>query len=154
MRENEAHLGLSFGILTKKYFGALTKELEHLDIERYFFVLVTIKETTVACTQQYLADTLQVDKVAMVKIMEYLSGKKYIKRARNPEDKREIHVHLTAKGDRRMEEIYRGIHKVNKEATVGLSEKQKDNFFKILNLINGNLSGAPSKKIVLEIKKR
>lgn len=153
MRENKTRLGLSLGILTKKYFGVLTKELERLDIERYFFVLVIIKEDKVECTQQYLADTLQVDKVAMVKIMEYLSEKKYIKRRRNPEDRREIHVQLTAKGNKKMEQIYKAIDKTNKEATARLSEKQKRNFFQTLDIINQNLCGVPSKKMILEIKK-
>jgi len=39
MQESKVRLGLNIAILTKKYFGVLTKELEHLDIERYFFCI-------------------------------------------------------------------------------------------------------------------
>jgi len=124
-----------------------------LILKDIFFVLVVIKENKAASTQQYLANTLQIDKVAMVKIMEYLSEKGYVKRTRNLKDRREIHVQLTAKGNKKMEQIYKAIHKTNKEATAGLSEKQKSNFIKILDVINHNLCGIPAKKMILEIKK-
>jgi DNA-binding MarR family transcriptional regulator len=153
MKDKELRLGLCLAILTKKYFGVLSKKLEHLDIERYFFVLVIIKEDKASCTQQYIADALQVDKVAMVKIIDYLSKKGYILRERNPKDRREIHIRLTDKGNKKIEVIYSAIDKTNKEATFGIPKKQKDEFFKAMGIINRNLCGAPSKKMILEVKK-
>jgi len=146
-------LGLYFGMLTKRYFGVLTKKLEGLDIERHFFLLIMINENKAKCTQQYLADTLLIDKVAMVKNLDYLSGKGYVVRETNPKDRRETHVTLTTKAKKGMKLIYAAIEKTNKEAASGLTEKQQDEFFKAMEVINRNLSLAPSKKMILEMKK-
>lgn len=35
--------GRSLAVLAKTYFGALTKRLEHLEIERYYSVLMVIE---------------------------------------------------------------------------------------------------------------
>jgi len=153
MKEREHYLGLYFGMLTKRYFGVLTKKLEGLDIDRHFFLLIMIDENKEKCTQQYLADTLLVDKVAMVKNLDYLSEKGYIVRETNPKDRRETHVNLTAKAKKAMKLIYAAIEKTNKEATSGLTEKEVKEFFKAMETTNRNLSLAPSKKMVLEMKK-
>lgn len=140
-------------MLTKRYFGVLTKKMEGLDIDRHFFLLIMIDESKEKCTQQYLADTLLVDKVAMVKNLDYLSEKGYIVRATNPKDRRETHVTLTAKAKKAMKIIYSNIDKTNKEAASGLTKKQKEEFFKALEVMNLNLSHSPSRKMVLEMKK-
>ena len=153
MKGREHYLGLYFGMLTKRYFGVLAKKLEGLDIERHFFLLIMINESKVKCTQQYLADTLLVDKVAMVNNLDYLSERGYIVRETNPKDRRETHVTLTAKAKKAMKLIYAAIEKTNKEAASGLKGKQQEEFFKALDVMNNNLSLAPSKRMVLEMKK-
>jgi DNA-binding MarR family transcriptional regulator len=153
MKGREHYLGLYFAMLTKRYFGVLTKKLEGLDIERHFFLLILINESEVKCTQQYLADKLLIDKVAMVKNLDYLAEKGYIVRETNPKDRRETHVILTVKAKKAMKLIYAGIEKINKEATSGLTKKQQDDFFKAMEVVHTNLSHFPSKKMVLEVKK-
>jgi MarR family transcriptional regulator, transcriptional regulator for hemolysin len=153
MKEREHYLGLYFGMLTKRYFGVLTKKLEGLDIDRHFFLLIMIDESKEKCTQQYLADTLLIDKVAMVKNLDYLSEKGYIVRETNLKDRRETHVNLTAKAKKTLKLIYVAIEKTNKEAASGLTEKEVKEFFKALETVNRNLSLAPSKRMVLEMKK-
>ncbi len=153
MKEKENRLGLYFGILTKRYFGVLIKKLEGLDIERHFFILLTIHESKTRCTQQYLADTMLVDKVAMVKNIDYLSKKGYVVREENPNNRRETHILLTPKAKKAIGLIYIGIEKTNKDATAGLTRKQIEELLKTLEIINVNLLHTPSKKMVLEMKK-
>ena len=88
-------LGRSLAILAKTYYGALTKRLEHLEIERYYSILILIENHGAACTQQFICDELRMDKVSMVRIVDYLIEKKYVKKVVNPKDRREHFIQLT-----------------------------------------------------------
>ena len=52
-------LGRSLAILAKTYYGALTKQLEHLEIERYYSILILIENHGADCTQQFICDELK-----------------------------------------------------------------------------------------------
>jgi MarR family transcriptional regulator for hemolysin len=84
-------------ILAKTYFGALTKRLEHLEIERYYSILILIENHGADCTQQFICDELKMDKVSMVRIVDYLVEKKYVKKVVNPKDRREHLFNLQKK---------------------------------------------------------
>jgi DNA-binding MarR family transcriptional regulator len=152
MKEREHRLGRQFGLLTKLYFGVINKRLEKLDIDRSFFVLITINESNANCTQQYIADTLQVDKVSMVKTLDYLSEMGYTVRQRNKTDRRKINVRLTAKAKKNMKLIYDTLEETYKDATSGLTKEQKEEFFAAIEIIARNLNRMPSKKITLRVK--
>ena len=89
--------GRSLAILAKTYFGALTKRLEHLEIERHYSVLIFIERANNGCTQQCICDCLKIDKVTMVGVLDYLIKKKYVKKKVNPADRREHLIELTKK---------------------------------------------------------
>jgi DNA-binding MarR family transcriptional regulator len=86
-------------ILSKYYYGALTKMLEGLDLDRYFSILYFLAENN-GCSQQFICNHLAIDKTAMVKIIDFLIRSGYIKRSVNPSDRREHFILLTGKGKR------------------------------------------------------
>jgi DNA-binding MarR family transcriptional regulator len=145
-------LGRSLAILVKIYFGALAKRLEHLEIERYYSILILI-ENTGRCTQQFICDQLKIDKVSMVRIMDHLIEKKYVKKMLNPNDRREYFVELTSKGTDRMPEIHSAIAEVNQVAFKGLSKECQNDFYKSIALMQQNLEELPSQKIFINYKK-
>ena len=109
-------LGRSLALLAKTYFGALTKRLEHLEVERYYSILILIEDADKGCTQQFICDHLKIDKVSMVRILDYLTQKKYVKKVQNPEDRREYFVQLTPKAKKVMPEIHAAIDGLNELA--------------------------------------
>jgi MarR family transcriptional regulator for hemolysin len=149
----EFPFGRHLTAVTKLYVGALKKRFEHLDLERYYSVLILIENTEDNCTQQYIADVLQKDKTSMVGIIDALEKKGYIRRVTNPLDRRQHIIQLTGKAIKTLPEIHKGINELNATATKGLSKQEVKNFHKNLQLISDNLSKEPAYPIVATFEK-
>jgi DNA-binding MarR family transcriptional regulator len=145
--------GLSFAQITKLYFGALSHMLEDLPLERHFTTLLMIDKATEKCTQQYLSVVLNIDKVSMVRIMDYLSEKGMIKRVVNPDDRREFFIVLTARGKKIMPDIYAAVKELNDIAMKGISIAKKKEFEESLRLVMENLANMPANNVNIKIKK-
>ena len=146
-------LGRRFGMLVQLYFGALTKKLEKLDIERHYSILILLESSKGNCSQQYISDFLKVDKVSMVRMIDYLTKKGYIKRLVNPDDRREHHIVLTNKAYKMLPAIHKAIDELNAAATKGLSPEQVKFFYKSLDLLTNNLAEQPVHAVVVNFKK-
>jgi MarR family transcriptional regulator for hemolysin len=147
-------LGRLMSTITKKYYGALSKQLEHLGVDRHFSPLVVIDKTKEKCTQQYLSDLLNIDKVAMVRILDYLVDKGMITRVVNPNDRREHIVQLTAKAKKVMLGIHKGIIDMNKTALKGLNKGEQEQLHKYMSTIIGNIENLPVNKVDIKLKKK
>ncbi len=80
----ETPLSHHFNTLARDYYGALTHRFQEADIDRYFFVIsLVINHEDI--TQQGIADCLGLEKTYVVKIIDYLDKKGYIKRKTNPQ---------------------------------------------------------------------
>ncbi|MCW3103471.1 MAG: hypothetical protein JWO09_1911 [Bacteroidetes bacterium] len=145
--------GRSLAALAKTYFGALTKRLEHLEIERSYSILIFIEGASKGCTQQCICDCLKIDKVSMVGKLDHLLKMKYIKKTVNPEDRREHLIELTAKARNVLPGIHKEIDALNKEAFKGLSKEQQKELYRCIHVIQSNLDPLPSQKIYINYKK-
>lgn len=146
-------LGKYLGILTKTYIGALTKRLEHLEIERHYSVLIMLEDENGHCSQQYISDILRIDKASMVRITDYLVDKGFIERVVNPTDRREHQLKLTGKAKKVLPEIHKAIKDLNEAATAGLSQQEKKQFFENMQLISSNLDNMPLNNYIVKYKK-
>lgn len=146
-------LGRSLAILAKTYYGALTKRLEHLEIERYYSILILIENNGTTCTQQFICDELKMDKVSMVRIIDYLIDKKYVKKVVNPNDRREHFIQLTTKAIKILPEIHMAIDEVNAAALNGINKVAQKELYHNLNAIQRNLAHLPAQKIFINYKK-
>ena len=146
-------LGRHLAILTKLYYGALTKRLEHLEIEKHYSVLVLVDKAEQKCTQQCISDILKIDKASMVRIIDYLVKKNYLLRKPNLSDRREHLLELTARAVKVMPEIYKVIRELNEFALNGLNLEAVKLFNNALSVISTNLSKLPSDRILVNYKK-
>jgi DNA-binding MarR family transcriptional regulator len=146
-------LGRHLSVLTRQYYGALTKSLEELDIERHYSILILLESSERKCNQQHISEALNIDKASMVRMLDYLSEKGYIKRIPNPDDRRQQHIALTDKAKKQLPRIHRSIAKLNKSATKGLSASEISGFYKMINTIYRNLSNEPAHEVVVNFKK-
>ncbi|MFY9308474.1 MAG: MarR family winged helix-turn-helix transcriptional regulator [Bacteroidia bacterium] len=149
----EQPLGRAMVVITKNYWGALSKNLEHLGIDRHFTTMVAIDTAKERCTQQYLCDVLKIDKVGMVRVMDYLVEKGMITKVVNPNDRREHIVQLTAKGKKIMPGIHEGIKEMNNIALKGLSKGEREVFKGCIEKIILNLANLPVNEIDIKVKK-
>lgn len=145
--------GRFLAILAKSYFGALTKRLEHLEIERYYSVLILIDKTEHSCTQQFICSQLKIDKVSMVRIIDYLSQKNFIEKQQNPEDRREHFIVLKKKAVKILPELYAAIEELNNEAMKGISADEQQIFLAQIATMQSNLEVLPNEKIYINYQK-
>jgi MarR family transcriptional regulator for hemolysin len=149
----EQPLGRALVVITKNYWGALSKKLEHLGIDRHFSTMVAIDHAKEKCTQQYLCDLLKIDKVGMVRFLDYLTDKGVITRVVNPNDRREHIIQLTSKGKKIMPQIHAGIKEMNNIALKGLTKSEQEVFKNYIEKIIFNLKNLPVNKIDIKVKK-
>ncbi|MBS1635723.1 MAG: MarR family transcriptional regulator [Bacteroidetes bacterium] len=139
-------------ILSKLYYGVLTKSLEHLDVDRYFAVLYYIHEHTECCCQQRICDDLVIDKTAMVKVLDHLSKLGLIEKRVNPDDRREFFIHLSKKGEKQTKEIIRTFETVDFNMFHGVSDSDRTTFITVLHTVTENLKNMPSNSLFFNYK--
>jgi len=151
---NNLLLGKTFAILARLFIGAVSKKLEGLDIDRYYIILILLDNSEEKLTQQEICEILKVDKVMMVKMIDYLSSYNYVERTRNPEDRREQHINLTSKARRILPRIKEAYSSITNAAFKGMAEEDKRVFLHSLNSIQNNLSNITSHEVLLSIKRQ
>jgi MarR family transcriptional regulator for hemolysin len=134
------------------YVGALTRRLEHLDIERHFSILILIEESNGECCQQYISDYLRIDKASMVRIIDLLVEKDFIRRVVNPDDRRQHLLRLTEKAVKTLPEIHAAVDGLNAAAMAGLDRQQIEDFYVYTNHIVRNLENLPANHIIIKYK--
>lgn len=141
------HLGRLFGKFTKQYIGFITKYLESLPIERYYYVLLIVHKAENQLTQNQLSELLETDKASTVRIIDYLQKKNMLKRSVNPNDRREHFVLLTESAEKYLPLIEKGFETVNELILNGMSDNEKNSFYSIVNKMIDNLSTEPKDPI-------
>ncbi|MGZ3865892.1 MAG: MarR family winged helix-turn-helix transcriptional regulator, partial [Bacteroidia bacterium] len=136
-------LGKLCSMVTKPYFGALIQKMESLGLEKDFSVLILIEKQD-NCTQQFISDTLQIDKVTMVKTVDGLVKKGLVKRVQNAKDRREYFIELTPKGKKILPKIHKAIKELNEVAFNGMKAKEQQKFYETLVTVSENVKHFPS----------
>jgi DNA-binding MarR family transcriptional regulator len=139
--------------LSRLYYGVITKKLNKLDIERYFYTLVLIKEAEGKITQKELSTRISSDKVFTVKILDYLTEKDMVKRQVNEKDRREHFISLTAKGEKIIPVIAKAFNETNEAAFKGLKREEQEIYFKVVEAMKANLLSLPSDEMKVNFKK-
>ena len=131
-------IGRIMAKIGKLYQAKLLVSLSQLDINRSFYPLLLI-ESRNGMTQQELARELSCDKVQVVRIIDYLSKHGYVQRILNPMDKRKYELTITEKAKTVIPEIRKVIDNASKITFNGLSEKQINELYAMLAILEINL---------------
>jgi DNA-binding MarR family transcriptional regulator len=150
--EHTLPLGTQALILSKLYYGALSKSLEKLQIDRYYSVLLFLYRHN-GCSQQTICDHLFIDKTAMVKVLDYLSKANYIERKVNPDDRRAHFIFLSKEGEKQTKQIIKSFRFIDEKSLQGLSEAEKKMFSRLLLKVCDNLKELPSNDLFFNYKK-
>jgi DNA-binding MarR family transcriptional regulator len=138
-------------IVSKLYYGVLTKSLEKQDIDRYFSVVLYLNDNG-DCCQQEICNGLMIDKTAMVKVIDYLSKHGCVERKVNPRDRREHTITLSKKGEKLAKEILKTVKYIEQKAFAGISKNDEDNFKRILSEVTSNLKEMPFNELFFNYK--
>jgi DNA-binding MarR family transcriptional regulator len=133
-------LGRRLAIASRLYAGALSGLFEDIELERHYSVLIAVHNFTEACNQQFLANTLHIDKASMVRIIDALVTAGYIAREVSSKDRRAHNILLTEKGMMVLPMLQKAVHEVNNVAFNGFSDSEKSTFLSTLQKLSKNLS--------------
>jgi MarR family transcriptional regulator for hemolysin len=125
--------------LGKLYLSELSKNIGHLDIKRYSYILTLISYHDGKLTQKALAEMLGKDKSSMVLIIDTLSEKGFVYRETNPADRREHLLKVTEKAKEAVPEILHAFEDMNNHITEDISEADLLVFYKVLFKMQQNL---------------
>jgi MarR family transcriptional regulator for hemolysin len=146
-------LGKEQAHLSRLYYGVVTNKLNGLEIERYYYTLILIKEGKGIITQKELSTKICSDKVFLVKILDYLSEKGMIKREVNEKDRREHFIRLTAKGEKLVPVIAKAFNDTNEAVFKGLKKEEQEIYFKAIAIMKTNLMSLPSDEMKINFRK-
>lgn len=119
----------------------MSSQLTDLEIERYFFVLLLLDEMEHELTQKKLCDRLFLDKVMMVRIIDYFTEHGYVERKTNPNDRREQIIVLSPKGKEKIPFIRHAFNETNNILFQNITEEEKNQFYSILMRMKQNVDG-------------
>lgn len=152
-KHSEEAIGLYFYLLDKLYQKLLSHDLSLIGIERYFSIIWLIAHNQEPLSQQNLAKLLKVDKANVVRIIDELEAKGYVKRILNPNDKRAYFLVLDYKGKQHIEAIRQAIKNINEEMFFNFSRQEKETFLVLLRKAYQNLSSEPQSDLFLKFLK-
>lgn len=148
-------LGFSLSILAKMYYGAFSRYMEDLyELDKHYSVLFMLHDSDNKCTQQCISKKLHIDKVMMVRNIDYLADKGYIRRITNPEDRRENWVELTAKARKEVPMMKASLEAFNKIAFKGMSTEEVSRFFSSMNTVYHNVENLPASPVTIKYNKK
>ncbi|HEY0898720.1 MAG TPA: MarR family transcriptional regulator [Sphingobacteriaceae bacterium] len=139
-------------VVAKKYMSVFNGMVGDLQLDRYQYTLVLIQQHEERLSQKALSDILRIDKSYMVTIIDYLSDKGYVKREKNPNDRREQLIKLTDKAREDLNHIKNVFDELNKKSLQNIKEEDIDTFNRVLKTIETNLNPGDRKNIKAEFK--
>ena len=151
-KEQMIPIGTKALLLSKYYYGVLSKTLENIDSERYFSILYFLNENN-GCNQQCICNNLAIDKTAMVKVIDYLIKNDMVERDINPNDRREHFIKLTKKGHKQTEEVVRAFKAIDSQMFSKISKDDQEVFMRVLSQLSSNLKELPSNDLFFNYKK-
>ncbi|MBK6345652.1 MAG: MarR family transcriptional regulator [Bacteroidales bacterium] len=137
---SERPLGRTLSILGKSYLHLLRVRLKHLDIDRNYYALLLIGSMDGVITQQELALMLETDKVSIVRVVDYLTLKGYVKRIRKPDDMRKRSLKLTEKAILAIPEIRKSINELNDLVLNGVDITRIHELSETIRIIKSNMT--------------
>lgn len=128
-------LGWVLGYITKQYLSHLMKQMENSPVKRYYYPLYLIGKNSGKICQQQLADTLLMDKVGLVRILDALTEEGFIERTVNPADRRQHLLHVTKRGAQWIPEIEKALNETDNLFYGLIPEKDHASFKQNLEMI-------------------
>lgn len=127
-------------LLGKLYLSELVKNIGHLDISRYYYVLTLITYHDGELTQKALGEMLGKDKSSIVSILDVLSEEGFVCREINPADRRQHFLSVTEKAKKAVPEIVQAFEQMNKNIVGNISADEMLIFNNVLHKMQENLT--------------
>lgn len=135
-------LGYTFIALTKYYLSILGDKLSHIPIEKYYYPFWYIAQHSGCLSQQQMAESLDIDKVAVVRIIDYLEKKAFVERIIDRDDRRCHRLHITDKGKKYVPIIEQALKETDELFFQDMKSKSRDWHDELVQLTKKFKSGS------------
>jgi DNA-binding MarR family transcriptional regulator len=116
-----------------------------LHVRQYGLLVVLASEGPLS--QQELADWIRTDRTTMVALVDALEERGYLKRERNPADRRAYRLQLTAEGKRALTRGRTLMRRAEAELLRSLDERERDQLVSLLGKVAVDVGRPPSDPI-------
>lgn len=142
LRENlERNFGFILHDVARLLRTTYDRRVRELDLTRSQWWVLTHLFRKDGITQSELAETLELEKPSLGRLLDRLESKGWIRREACPNDRRAKRIFLTEAADAPMQVMREIASGVREDALSGLSNDDRDRFVDILLTIKSNLMG-------------
>jgi DNA-binding MarR family transcriptional regulator len=124
------------GVVVK---GRAFEEFERAGFSPYHYSVLALLEEGPRTTQAEIADTLEVDRGTLVKLLDFLEERGMIGRQRDPNDRRRHFVSLTDAGRRQLTTFREIVARLDDEFLVPLDENDRAELLAMLQKLASHL---------------
>jgi DNA-binding MarR family transcriptional regulator len=142
LRENlERNFGFILHDVARLLRTTYDRRVRELDLTRSQWWVLTHLFRKDGITQSELAETLELEKPSLGRLLDRLESKGWIRREACPNDRRAKRIFLTEAADAPMQVMREIASGVREDALSGLSDDDRDRFVDTLLTIKSNLMG-------------
>ena len=139
------HVGITISKTARTWRTKLDERLSPLGLtQARWLVLMHLSRMGGEAPQKELAFIVGVEGPTLVRVLDGLERMGLVQRLGVEGDKRARLIRLTPKADSVISDIMRIGVKLRGEALAGISDAELESFFRVLEIILGNLAAAPS----------
>lgn len=131
--------------LGRAYLSVLGNQMDHLDINRFYYALTVIYFYDGELTQKALSEKLSKDKSIIVKVIDSLTEKGFVYREINAADRRQHLLKVTDKAKKAVPQIMQAFERMNKLAATNISANDMETFERVLLKMKNNIGQIPLK---------
>ena len=124
-----------------------------MPIERYFYPFWIVSQNDGIINSKILAESLQIDKVLVVRILKYLEEKNFVERRMHPIDKRSFLIYVTPLGKKHTKTIEKAMIETDQEFTNYLDPGNRDVILTGITNLANSVGSMEGDRIVLDYKR-
>lgn len=118
--------GFILGNLSKKLDYLFDKVLKPLSITSRHYSLLLIIYQNEDINQKKIGEILKIDRTTMVQFIDYLEDLNYLKRVKNPNDRRSYNLKLTKESKSFIKPIWKIMKRIEKEVLEDLNKEENE----------------------------
>lgn len=117
--------GFLFGKILETMVNTFEDKVEEYKITSKHYGIMLVIHSNSNISQKEIGEILRIDRTTMVVLVDYLENMGFVKRIKNPSDRRAYYLTLTDKGINVLDECWDILEKCELTALIPLSEEEK-----------------------------
>ncbi|MFC6175913.1 MarR family winged helix-turn-helix transcriptional regulator [Companilactobacillus huachuanensis] len=130
----------SIGVIARSLDSISNIEFKKYDLTKGQYIYLARIYEHPGIIQEKVAEMIKVDRTTAARAIKKLETNEFIVRKQSEDNKKEKKLYVTKKGEETYPILYREEHYSNEIALNGLSPSERKQVFKLLNIVEGNIS--------------